>query len=217
MRLAVLTLLCSFFAFALAVNLEDKSNIEDITAAFNLLLDKKKYSELGKVLSPDVTYDAGLGPVQGLPAAIDVLSKVIPSAATTYFTLGTQVIKFLPPFDKYGRSNRAESISYSTIVNFGSGNFTGEFFIIFARYVDKEIVQTKEPGFGGWRFKNRKFEIVVSFQLHNCAPYHRSPPPPTLDAPISMNSRLMLAIFRENLSETPPFWNHRRVIDRHVC
>lgn len=162
MRLVILTLLCSLLAFVLAANPQDKSDIEDLTAAFLFLLDGKKFNELGKVLSPDVTYDPGDGPVQGLPAAIDALSKVIPNTTTTYNTLGTQLIKFLPPFDKYKRSDRAESISYTTLVSFGSGNLTGEIFIIFAKFVDKETVRTREPGFGGWRFKNRKFEVVVS-------------------------------------------------------
>lgn len=163
MRLAILTSFYFLFVFVLAANLEDKSNIEDVAAAFNLLLDEKKFSELGKVLSPDITYNAGSGPVQDLPAAIAVLSKVIPSTTTTYSRLGTQLIKFLPPFDKDKRSNIAESVTYSTIVSFGSGNLTGEFFILFAKYVDKEIVRTKQPEFGGWRFKNRKIELVVSF------------------------------------------------------
>ncbi len=184
MRLAILTLLCSLFGFVPAVNLEDKSNIEDITAAFNLLVDEKRYSELGKVLTPDVTYDGGGGPVQGLPATIDLLSKIIPSTSTTYFTLGTQLIKFLPPFDKDKRSNFAESVSYSTLVLFGSGNLTGDFFISFGRYVDKEIVRTKQPGFGGWRFKNRKVELVVSFPYYvdicaNVSSAYPSPPPPS--------------------------------------
>lgn len=60
-RLAILILLCSLSVFSLAVNLEDKSNIEDITAAFNPLVDEKQFSELGKVLTPDVTYDGGGG------------------------------------------------------------------------------------------------------------------------------------------------------------
>lgn len=163
MRLAILTILCSLFASVLAVNLKDRSNVEDLSAAFNLILDEKKFSDLDKVLSPDVTYDAGTGPVQGLPAAIDILSKVLPSKSPTYSTLGTQLIKFLPPSDKEKRSNFAEAVTYSTIVNFGTGNLTGEFFIVFAKYEDKEIVRTKQPGFGGWRFKNRKFIVVVSF------------------------------------------------------
>ncbi|MCJ1347386.1 hypothetical protein MMC31_005611, partial [Peltigera leucophlebia] len=161
MRLQILTLLCSLFVFVLAsTNLEDKSHIEDITSAYNLIIDKKEFSKLGKVLSPNVTYDAGRGPVQGLPAAIAVLSKIIPNTTTSYASKGTQLIKFRPPFDKDGRSNFAESISYTTFTFFGSGNLTGEFFIIFARFVDKEIVRTNERGFGGWRFQNRKFESV---------------------------------------------------------
>ena len=164
MRLAILTLFCSLFVSVLALNLEDKSNIEDLTVTFNQLVDEKKFSELGKVLTPDITYEVGGGgPVQGLPGTIDFLSKIIPSTATTFNILSTQLIKFLPPFDKDKRSNFAESVSYSTLVLFGSGNLTGEFYISFARYVDKEIVRTKQPGFGGWRFKNRKVELVVSF------------------------------------------------------
>lgn len=177
MRLAVLTLLCSFLTFVLAANLQDKSDIEDLTAYFGLLIDDKKFSELEKVLSPDVTYNMGEGPVQGLPAAIDALSKVIPPETTTYFTQGTQLITFLPPIDKDKRSNRAKSISYSTLVSFSSGNLTGESFILFAKFVDKEIVRTKQPRFGGWRFKNRRFEVDVSFLYFNaCATYHRTPP-----------------------------------------
>ena len=163
MRLAILTLFCSLLTFVLAANLQDKEDIKDLTASFLFFIDGKKFDELGKVLSPDVTYDPGNGPVQGLPAAIAALSKVIPPETTSYNLLGTQLINFLPPFDKDKRSNRAESISYTTLVSFGSGNLTGEFFILFAKFTDKEIVRTREPGFGGWRFKNRKFEVVVSF------------------------------------------------------
>lgn len=178
MRLSIITLLCSLVIFVFATKLEDESYIKDLNSAFNLLLDNKEYSKLGKVLSPNVTYDAGAGPVQGLPGAIDTLSKVIPKTTTTYFTVGTQLIKFLPPFDKENRSNLAEAVSYSTLVNFGSGNLTGEFYIIFAKYVDKAIVRTKEPGFGGWRFQNRKFESVVSFPTTStCATYHQLPTP----------------------------------------
>lgn len=163
MRLQILSLLCSLSAFVLATGkLEDKSNIEDITASFNLIFDRKHFDQLGTIFTPDVTYNPGAETIQGLPNVISIIST-FPNTTTTYTTLGTQLIKFRPPFDKEGRSKLAESVSYSTFVNFGSGNLTGQTFVIFARYVDKEIVKTNEPGFGGWRFKNRKFEFVVSF------------------------------------------------------
>lgn len=175
MRLAFLTLLCSLFvSVVLAVNLEDKSNIEDLTAAYNFLVDDKKFSDFGKVLTSDVTYDPGNGPVHGIPATIEAISRIIPSTTITYLSLGTQLIKFRPPFDKEKRSNLAESISYSTFVAYGTGNLTGEYFLITARFVDKEIVRTREPGFGGWRFRNRKFEAVVSFtptKINLCPKY----------------------------------------------
>lgn len=107
-------------------------------------------------------YNPGAEDIQGLPNVISA-SSTYPNTTTTYTTLGAQLIKFRPPFDKEGHLKLAESVSYSTFENFGSGNLTGQNFIVFARYVDKEIVKTNEPGFGGWRFKNRKFESVVSF------------------------------------------------------
>ena len=166
MRRAILTLLCSLLNFVIvsaATKLQDRDDIKDLTAAFLFLIDAKKFNELGKVLSPDVTYDPGNGPVQGLPAAIAALSKVIPPETTTFNKLGTQLIKPLPPLDnKDKRSNRAESISYTQLKASGSGNLTGETFSLFAKFLDKEIVRTSQPGFGGWRFKNRKFEAVVS-------------------------------------------------------
>lgn len=177
--LAILTLLCSRLNFivvvaaaaaAAATNLQDKDDIKDLTAAFLFLIDGKKFNELGKVLSDDVTYDTGIGrPVQGLPAAIAALSKIIPPETTTFNKLGTQLIKALPPLEldnKHKRrsiNNRAESISYTQLKASGSGNLTGETFNLFAKFLDKEIVRTTQPGFGGWRFKNRKFEVVVSY------------------------------------------------------
>lgn len=172
MRLALLTPLCSSLFFvsvvvvATNVNvgvLEDRANIEDLTAAYNFLTDDKKFFEFDKVLTPDVDYDPGTGYVKGIPASIDALLLIIPNTTITYFTLGTQLITFRPPFDKYGRSNLAESLSYNTFVAYGTGNLTGQYFIVDARFIDKEIVRTKQPGFGGWRFRNRKFEVIVSF------------------------------------------------------
>lgn len=169
MRLQILSLFCSLLAFVLATGkLEDKSNIEDINASFNLIFDRKDFEQLRTIFTPDVTYNPGAEAIQGLPNVISIIST-FPNTTTTYTTLGTQLIKFRPPFDKEGRSKLAESVSYSTFVNFGSGNLTGQRFVIFARYVDKEIVKTNEPGFGGWRFKNRKFEFVVSFYFCPCS------------------------------------------------
>lgn len=166
MRLRILSLLCSLFASVLATSkLEDKSNIEDITAFFNLIFDRKDFEQFGKIFTLDATSSAGDNSVQGLPNVISALSTAIPNTTTSYTTLGTQLIEFRPPFDKEGRSKLAESVSYSTFVNFGGGDLTGQSLIAFGRYVDKEIVKTNEPGFGGWRFKNRRLERVVSFHL----------------------------------------------------
>lgn len=62
MRLQILTLLCSLIVLILATGkLEEKDNIDDLLNAFNLLIDKKEYSKLGDIFTPDVTYDEGPG------------------------------------------------------------------------------------------------------------------------------------------------------------
>lgn len=181
MRLQILSVLFPFFVLVLATSkAEDKSNIEDITAAFNFIFDRKEFNKLSTIFTPDITYGGGGDPVQGLSNAISLLSNIIPNTTTSYTILSTQLINFLPPFDKDGRSKFAESVSYSTFVNFGGGEFEGQTLIAFGRFVDKEIVRTKEPGFGGWRFKDRRIEAVVSF-------------PPNTPPPQKINKQLVFA------------------------
>lgn len=43
----IFTLLCSLLTFVLAVKLKDMSDTKDLTAAFNLLIDAKKFDQLG--------------------------------------------------------------------------------------------------------------------------------------------------------------------------
>ena len=145
MRLQILTLLCSLSIFVLATNkFEDKSNIEDVITTFPILVDSRETAKLGTILTPNVTYETSTGPIQGLPAVISFFSALVPTTTTTYSISSTRLIKFLQPFDKEGRSNSAEAVSYSTIVSFGSGNLTDESYFIFARIVDKKIVRTNE-------------------------------------------------------------------------
>lgn len=165
MRLQILTLLCYFFAFVLATGkLEDKSDIEELTLSFGLFFDGRKFDKFSEIFTLDIILDVGAGPVQGLPNVISAQSNIIPIATTTITILSKQLIEFRPPFDKYGRSNLATSVSYANIASFGGANST---YIIYVKFVDNEIVRTNEPGYGGWRFKNRKIELLVSFSTTN--------------------------------------------------
>lgn len=176
MRLQILTLLCSLFVLVLATGkLEDKSDLEDLLNAFNLIIDGKEYNRLHEIFTADIVYYPGPGkdpgqPVRGLPAIINI-AKWIPDTVDSYSQLGTKLIKLVPPFDKEGRSDRAEAVSYNSDAFFsGAANSTGESLFLFIKYVDKEIIRTKEPGFGGWRIKSRRLELVVSYTSRNtCA------------------------------------------------
>lgn len=62
MQLQILNLLCSLFVLVLATSkLKDKLDIDDLFNTFNLFIDRKKYSQLGKIFISNVTYDSGPG------------------------------------------------------------------------------------------------------------------------------------------------------------
>ena len=173
MRLQILTLLCSLCVLVLATGkVEDKENIREILNLFSLLTDEKKYDKVDKVFTRDATFEPGEGPVKGTPAIANFLKNQIPDTVTTYSQTTTNLIKFVPPFDKEGRSDRAEAVSYTFVIFFGAGNSTKEY-LLPIKYLDKEIVRTKEPGSGGWRIKKRKLEVVVSFNTSHKTPLCR--------------------------------------------
>ena len=61
----------------------------------------------------------------------------------SYFSLSTQLITFFSPFinikgeKKIEDSKLAKSVLYSIFVRFGLGNLTGDYFILFVKFVDK--------------------------------------------------------------------------------
>lgn len=167
MHLRILTLLCYLTVLVLATGkLEDKSDIDDLQNAVVLSTDDKKPDEVSKLFTPNATFDPGPGvpvrPIQGRPAIVAELRRLIPGNVTSFGQLSTKLIKFNPPFDREGRSNRASAITYLTTTLFSAGNSTGPLFV-FLKVVDKEIVRTNETGYGGWRIHDRELVPVVSF------------------------------------------------------
>lgn len=167
MRLRILTLLCYLTVLVLATGkLEDKSDIDDLENSVVILTDDKKYVEISQLFTRNATFDPGPGnpvrPIQGRPAIVAELRRLIPGNVTSFSQLGTKLIKFNPPFDSDGRSNRASAITYVTIIFSSAGNSTGPL-SVFLKVVDKEIVRTNETEFGGWRIHERELVPVVSF------------------------------------------------------
>lgn len=167
MRLQILTFLCSLFVFVLASgNLKDKADIKDVLNVFALEFDEQNYDQFGNVLSNDVIFDVGEGrPFQGLQDTISGISKIKPNDTVSDTIVSNVLIKFLPPLDKEGRSDRAEALSSNSFFFFRGANSTSSLYAVFARFEDKEIIRTGEPGLGGWRIKNRKLKLIVSFPL----------------------------------------------------
>ena len=185
MQYRVLTSLFSFLLFWLWIAvvstcvLRDKSHVEDLLNAFNLIIDGKQYDRLHEVLIPDIIYYPGPGkedagqPVRGLPAFINTVKKRIPASINSYSQLGTKLIKVYPAMDV----NRAEAVSYNLNVFFvGTGNnSTGNSLFSFVKYVDNDIIRTEEPGYGGWRIKSRSLELIVSYASRNITARRRRP------------------------------------------
>ena len=138
MHLVIITFLGFLFAFVFSINLKNKSKIKDIIFAFNLIINKKKFFDLGKILSPIITYNTAidLDSIQDLFLNIDILSKIILNKTIFYFLANIQLIKFYLLFDKINCSIFAKAIWYSIFTIFNSSNWTGELFIMYARYVD---------------------------------------------------------------------------------
>lgn len=119
MRYKVLTALFSFILFWLWIAVDftcvltDKSHVEDLLNAFNLIIDGKQYDRLHEVLTLDIVYYPGPGkddagqPVWGLPAFINTAKKRIPASIDSYSQLGTKLIKVHPARDV----DRAEAVS----------------------------------------------------------------------------------------------------------
>ena len=183
MRLQIFTVVCSLSVLVLATGkVEDKDNIRDLFNAYAFTIDGQNFDQLDKILTRDATFvvgdqvakvfpgnatsssgvEGGGVTFKGLSAIEKFIGGLVPDSVKSYAQPTANLIKFVPPYDRDGRSDRAEAVSYTSFTFFGAGNSTKEILLPF-KYVDKEIVRTNERGFGGWRINNRKVELVVSF------------------------------------------------------
>lgn len=217
MRLPILALVCSLSVLVFATGkLEDKDNIRDLFSAYALAFDEKKFDKFGSIFTRDATFEAkGEDPIKGVTAIAKYLEAFVSRNVTTFTEISTILIKFVPPLDREGRSDRAEALSYAGITIFSGGNSTKVFFLPL-KFTDREIVRTKERGFGGWRIEKRKAEVDVSFPSTS----HKIVVPPItiiiiiiIIIPSSFCFQtvcyctflLIQVIFRDEVSETPTF------------
>lgn len=178
MRLQILTLVCSLSVLVLATGqVEDKDNIRDLFNAFAFTIDERKPDQLDEIFARDATAvieeqvvrilsgnatAEGDVTIQGITAIVKFVGGLFPDSVKSYGQPTANLIKFVPPYDKDGRSDRADAVSYTSFIFFGAGNSTKELLLPF-KYVDSEVVRTNETGFSGWRIKNRRVQLVVSF------------------------------------------------------
>lgn len=141
---------------------EDYINIQREISEFNILFDLKQFSKIGPLFTPNATYNAGDGDVQGIPAIEGVLAKIGKPGTITQLAATTQDIELLEPSKGSGAADTAKAITYITATFLGSGKLKGEAFFVFAQFSDTFIQTGDLSLFGGWKFTSRKFIELVS-------------------------------------------------------
>lgn len=162
MRFHLLSLALSSFLFTPSLcSPADILYIEKLTADFAINLDAKNYKAFNDEFLPTGTYDPGAGPVTGVPNISKALSAIVTNNVTQS-SLTTQSISLTPPFDVIGSASRASAITYAIVSFIGKGVDAGKVFIVYGLYKDKFAKTGDFTKYGGWKFSERVFNVLVS-------------------------------------------------------
>lgn len=164
LSLGALTLFFSSFLTPSLASPDDVLYIKKMSADYLINLDTKNFKDLDVEFTVNATLDTGNGVfLKGLPAIKARLAAVV-GTNVTQSSLTTSSITLLPPFDSaLGGAIRASAIQYVIGVFIGQGKDAGKTFTLFGYFKD-QLVKTEFLGdYGGWRFTERVFKIVVSF------------------------------------------------------
>lgn len=135
--------------------------IKELTADFAINLDAKNFNAFDSEFIPTATYDPGPGPVTGIPNIKKALAGIV-VGNVTQSSLTTQSISLSPTFDTQGSASRASATTYAIVSYIGQRADAGKVFIVYGLFKD-QLVKTGDFGdYGGWRFRSRVFQSLVS-------------------------------------------------------
>lgn len=160
-HLLFLTLTSFLFFTPSLTSSSDIIYIRKLIADFAINLDTKNFKGFEIEFIPSGTYDAGAGPVAGLPAIQKTLAAVV-NNNVTQTSLTTQSITLSPPFDSLGAASRASAITYAIVSYIGQKADAGKAYIFYGLFKDKLVKTGDFAEYGGWRFSERIFETLVS-------------------------------------------------------
>lgn len=165
LSLGALTLLFSAFITPSLASPDDILYIQKLTADYSINFDTKNFKDLDVEFTVNATLDAGDGVfLKSLPAIKARLAAIV-GKNVTQSSITTSSITLLPPFDNaVGGASRASAIQYVIGVFIGQApKDAGKAFTLYGYFKD-QLVKTDLIGdYGGWRFSERVFKVLVSF------------------------------------------------------
>lgn len=159
LHLLFLTILTSFLLFT-TPSLSSPSDIlaiQKLIADFSIDANNNNFQAFEVQFIPTATYDAGTGPVPGIPAIQKAL-EFINRDNVAQSSLTTQSINLLSPSD-----SQATATTYAIVSFIGQGTDAGKVFTSYALFKDKLVKTGAYAYYGGWRFSERVFVSLVSF------------------------------------------------------
>lgn len=139
----------------------DDIYIQQLTNGFAVAFDNKNSKELDNEFIPNGTYDAGGGPVKGIPNIAKTLAGLV-VGNVTQTSVTTQSITLAPPFDAQGTAAKASAITYAIVSFIGQGADAGKVYIVYGFWTDVLVKTGAFEFYGGWRFSSRAFKALVS-------------------------------------------------------
>lgn len=158
--LTTLTLFLLFISPCLS-SPSDIIYIRKLIADFSIDANSNNFQAFDVQFIPTATYDAGTGPVTGIPAIQKAL-EIINDNNVAQSSLTTQSISLLPPFDSQGAAGKATATTYAIISFIGQGADAGKVFVSYGLFKDKLVKTGAWADYGGWKFSERVFASLVS-------------------------------------------------------
>ena len=158
------TLFVSSFIAPSLSSPNDVLYIRKLSADYSINFDTKNFKDLDVEFTANARLDPGNGTFSiGIPAIKARLAGIV-GTNVTQSSLTTSSISLLPPFDNaVGGASRASAIQYVIGVFIGRGPDAGKEFTLYGLFKDQFVKTDLIGDYGGWRFSERVFKLLVSF------------------------------------------------------
>ncbi|ETN91445.1 putative lumazine-binding protein [Gammaproteobacteria bacterium MOLA455] len=128
----------------------DHLEIQSVLNLYASAIDKRQWSQLEQVFTPDAVANfIGIGQFDGRQAITDLISSVLCQCAATQHLLGNYEIQV--------NGDEAHTTCYLSAMHAGLGDYEGKTLTVWGEYTDK-LVRTPE----GWRITHRQLDSIFA-------------------------------------------------------